>query len=267
MHAHHLTQLGAIAAAMGEHDRAIDYHQRAVALVEAELGAGGTQLGVSLAYLAQAVLATGDLERSRALYERALSIHETALGGEHPDVALHLQHLARWYEATGDFAGARVLHERAVGICAPESTCHATALAKLAESHRAAGELVRARELHREVLGVRERTLPAHHAGVARALTQLAIVEAQLGHHEDARGLLERAVAIYETRAGAGETEYDARFALARALVATGGDRARARALAENAREGYRAAHRGRLVELAEVDAWLAEQRPGTSSQ
>jgi hypothetical protein len=48
------------------------------------------------------------------------------------------------------------------------------------------------------------------------------------------------------------------RFALAEALWATGGDRARARTLAEQARDGYAALGQGRAPDRVRVEAWLA---------
>jgi hypothetical protein len=55
-----------------------------------------------------------------------------------------------------------------------------------------------------------------------------------------ALALAERAVPIFDDHVGAHENEHFARFTLARAIVATGGDRTRARALAEQARDAWR---------------------------
>jgi hypothetical protein len=63
-------------------------------------------------------------------------------------------------------------------------------------------------------------------------------------------------------RAGASEADLGKpRMALARALAGTGRDPARARELAEQARDAFAAAGAGRANDLAEVEAWLPTQR------
>jgi hypothetical protein len=71
---------------------------------------------------------------------------------------------------------------------------------------------------------------------------------------------LERAISIYDTQPQVPTGAHRrVRFALARALVASGGDRARAITLAEQAREGAERPEDGTL--RAEIDAWLSEQQ------
>jgi len=69
-------------------------------------------------------------------------------------------------------------------------------------------------------------------------------------------------VAIYATKEGLGVQESVARFRLARALVAAGGDRARAlrEATAAHDRLGDADADADAAAALVEVEAWLAAQ-------
>jgi hypothetical protein len=79
------------------------------------------------------------------------------------------------------------------------------------------------------------------------------------GEPQRALPLLERAVATAAAHEGIREGDLEARFYLAQALVAAGGDRARARVEAEQTREGLREAGPGKAEVLAEVEQWLAE--------
>jgi len=81
-------------------------------------------------------------------------------------------------------------------------------------------------------------------------------VEWAAGAYSEARALFERALAIQEQALGP-----DHPFRLAQTLVATHGDRARALALAGNARAGYHEA--GEIERVAEVEQFLAEQEVG----
>jgi hypothetical protein len=91
---------------------------------------------------------------------------------------------------------------------------------------------------------------------VADARVGIALVEA--GRPADAIEPLERALRI-EAVCCAGEAviAHDARFALARALWTTGGDRTRARALAERARAGLRRMGPALAARADAVDGWL----------
>ncbi len=72
--------------------------------------------------------------------------------------------------------------------------------------------------------------------------------------------MLERAIAIYDAHEGEQLLELETRLSLARALVRTGGDRARALAEARKAAAGFGAAGGEGMVKLlAEVEAFLAE--------
>jgi len=77
------------------------------------------------------------------------------------------------------------------------------------------------------------------------------------------RWSIQRALTIYDGHEGAEAGEPAVRFNLARALVRTGGDRSRALAEARKTDDDYREAGAGKAKELAEVEAFLAEQGGG----
>ena len=183
----------------------------------------GQQLALGLADSANVVHhAMGDHDLARPRYERALAVLEETLGPDHPTVGLILVGLANVHTFAGAHDLARPLLERAVAI--------------------------------QEAKG-------SDHRDIARSLERLG--EAFLGERRPAQALplFERALAIYAAHDGARRREAVAQFGAARALVATGGDRKRALALARAAREGLRRkAHAVGAVDLAEVERWLATQ-------
>ncbi|HTM22550.1 MAG TPA: tetratricopeptide repeat protein, partial [Kofleriaceae bacterium] len=87
-------------------------------------------------------------------------------------------------------------------------------------------------------------------------LTGLAEALLGLDRPAEALPLAERAAAIREKNALPAELA-ESRFALARARWATG-DRARALAVARQARDGFAGAGALAAPQAAEVDAWLA---------
>jgi tetratricopeptide (TPR) repeat protein len=101
-------------------------------------------------------------------------------------------------------------------------------------------------------LAIREHVYDAQHPELAEALVVVGRIRLARNEAAQALPLLERAIEILDKREAYPEWLVQGRFALARALWTTGGDRARARALAIAAREN--AGH-----ERGEIDAWLAQ--------
>lgn len=137
----------------------------------------------------------GDLERATEYYTRALALYEAALGPGHPRVSVALSNL-------GEVALARGRFHDALQAC------------------------TRARSIDEPKLG-------ADHPDLAYDLACIGEAKLGLGDPRGATELLERAVFL--DRQAPADDRSRARFALARALWASGGDRARAHALAETA--------------------------------
>jgi tetratricopeptide (TPR) repeat protein len=159
---------------------------------------------------------------------RALAILEAALGSEHPEVANSLENLGNVHLATGDYETAKGLYTRA--------------------------------------LAVREKVLGPEHPSVATTLVDLADVALAEHRPGDALPLARRALELREKGRVPTGLLANARFLLARALweapEAAGGHRARARILAEQARQDFRAVGKSKAKMLAQVDAWLADHPP-----
>ena len=257
-----LVNLANAHAATGEHVPAVALYERALAILVKAVGPNHPDVATCLEGLANVDSATGEYAQARTRYERALAIREATHGLEHPDVAKSLNNLAVLHDAAGEYAQARTLHERALAIrdkaLGPDHPQVAASLNNLALVLSATGEYARAGTLQERAVAIYEKAFGPDHPDVAACLNDLAAVRVATGDDVVAVGLLERAIAIYDGRPEEQTGELEARFALAKALVATGGDTARARGLAELARDGWRTAGTTHAKDLALVERWLA---------
>ena len=112
--------------------------------------------------------------------------------------------------------------------------------------------------MYERAVAVVEKAYGRDNAALADNLAGLANALMSLGRAAQAREYAERAVGINEARGAAAIDLADSRFALARVLWELGGDRTRARWLANQARDGYSAAGPGASKQLAKVNDWLA---------
>ncbi|MBX7080212.1 MAG: serine/threonine-protein kinase [Nannocystaceae bacterium] len=253
-----LASLANVFRAVQDYPRARALHERALAIRERALGPAHPSVASSLSNLGVVLAETGDHVHARADFERSLAIREAVHGPWHATLLSTLNNLAAACASGGDTAAAQAYFERALAIVeASRGERHpdvAAALVNVAKVNNSVGRQDRARALYGRAIAIQEATLGPDDLMLAVSLAGLARVDALTGDAAAAARSLERAVAIYERRDGTQDGELDARFALAKALLGSGGDRSRARALAEQARDGWRV---GATPRAAEVDAWL----------
>ncbi len=205
----------------------------------------------------------GRLHEAVADLRQAIAAKEKALGPEDPDVALSLSNAAIYLDELGEIALAADDAERAVhimeatlGLDHPKA---AIPLTNYAELLVRLGRYAEAREPAERALAVFERETDPEGLYVTYPLATLGLACIALGRFDEAVAPLERAVRIRDTQEHAPAKRGEARFALARALAGAGRDPERARALAERARDEYRASPATPATErsLVEIDRWL----------
>jgi predicted Ser/Thr protein kinase len=207
----------------------------------------------------------GEHEQAKALFERGVAINEATLGPDHPDVAINLSNLGVVCSNMGDAKRAKQLHERALQIreraLAPDHPLIATNLHNLSAVELELGFYVSAKGMEERAIEIMEARFGSNHVELASSLANLANIELGQQRPRAALVALERALAIYDAHEGVQNYENEARFLFAKTSLAAGGDRTRALAEAEKAREGLASADRDDFADdLAEVRAWLAEQ-------
>jgi eukaryotic-like serine/threonine-protein kinase len=256
-----LNNLALVHQTTGKYEEAIALYERGLAIWEEALGPEHPNVAASFSNLGLVHHARGSYEEAKLLQEQALAIREKALGPEHPDVAASLGNLALVHQATGAYEEARALYERGLAIwekaLGPDHPHVATTFTNLAAVHQATGAYEEARALYERGLAGWEKALGPDHPIVAHALVGLAEVALQQGRADDAVPLAERARALRERSDVPAEEVGEARFVLARVLVAAGRSRAQAVALAVRARDAYREAGDARADALVEVNRWI----------
>ncbi len=211
--------LGNILVGLGESDEAEEQFRGSLATRERVLAPGHAALGESHASLGALLLSKGDLSEAEVHLRRALEIFIEALGEDHPNIAGMHNNLALLAEKAGDVEGAAVEY-------------------RLAMEHF-------------------ERMLDDDHPDLAMTRNNLALVLVELERPDEALPLAERA---WERRS---REDTPPRFraltayVLAKALWGTG-QRARARAMAEDSLESYAKAPDNHAAGAAEVRKWIA---------
>ncbi len=259
-----LANMGTAYEEMGAYDDAMRANRRALKIYEQTTGGEDADAGMALHNIGSIHGAQGAYAEAIEALARALAIRERALGTEHPSVAETLNNLGAARLALGAQDEALAAHERALAINEEALGASHPAVARtryyLGELYRARGEHGAARDAHARALAIYEEALGGEHPLVALSLAALGELALERGRLAVARARLERAALIYGAHPASATEAAAASFALARAIWPEEQQRARARDLAERARDGYRGAGDGFTAERAEVEAWLIER-------
>jgi tetratricopeptide (TPR) repeat protein len=185
---------------MGDYQKALLLHQRALEIREKKLGPEHPDTAASLNDLGMLYDAMGNYQKALLLYQRALEIREKQLGPEHLDTATSLNNLAGLYRDMGDYQKALPFLQRALEIhekqLGPEHPYTAISLSNLATLYYSMGEYPKALPLYQRALEIHEKQLGPEHPYTAISLNNLALVYDGMGEYPKALPLLQRALEI-----------------------------------------------------------------------
>jgi len=256
-----LLNLGVARHSRGELEEAIASFERALEIQTAAFGDRHPILARTLNNLGAMHYKRHDDAKAQAAYQRALEIQRETLGEDHHDLAGSYNNLGRVQARQGDPEAALTSYERALAIrleaLGPDHPHVARVYSSMGLTHRARGAFADAIEAHEKALAIWEGAFDGDHPKVGTALSDLGMARLDAEDFEEAVRVLERALKIRVAAEKRKEKIGETRFALARAIEGAGGDKARALALAREARGELRD---GEPEELAKLDAWLAER-------
>jgi tetratricopeptide (TPR) repeat protein len=164
-----LGELGDLYAAMGDHRRARDFLDRAIAIGDSDRSRPEqSDLAAPLTYSGRLFLAEGRPADALAPLERALRIRQRTLGEKHNSTAETLVEIARAKGALEGSGAAEPLLLRALAIqretLAADHRYLVPTLVTLGEVVLARGDTDQAQKLLREAREIARRRLPEHHS-------------------------------------------------------------------------------------------------------
>ena len=221
--------------------QAEDVLRQTLALAHRHYGAAHPAVASVLTNLSVPLQQTMRLEEALDMNRRALVIKEATMGRAHPSLASNLNNIALNLAALGRLRESIPYVERAVAIrrqsLGPEHPSLINTLINLAHVYVEAGELAAGLREVDMVIALVEKHHGAQSSELAYPFTLRGRALLGMGKPRAAVAVIERALGLVDPAFPYERAETHAW--LAQALVATGGNRARARALADQARALY----------------------------
>jgi len=249
--------IGGVALNKGDYERAISRFEAALALPAGALddqGRAQVQNALGGAYLR-----AGNIFGAKEAFQKAVATAKSAFGADHPDVAVPLSNLGGLAQAMGAWDEAIAHHTQALKLIeetrGPAHEQTGQLLYSLAVSRNGKEDFKGALPYYERALAIFEAISPSH-TYVGLSLVGIADCLEETG--DPKRGVVagERALTLVETMKDPVQLAL-ARFILAKALWAANLERPRARKLAEQARDGFKAGGLAALNGLAAVDTWF----------
>lgn len=185
-----------------KYDEAMPLADRALAMVEKDLGPEHPHIVPLLINLARIFEFKGEYDKAEPLFLRAVALAEKVLKPEHPYFGASLNNLARLYVSKAEYNKAEALFLRAVDVrekaLGPKHYDFATSLSDLATFYTRKGEYDKAEQLFLRALGIYEKALEPEHRYISIALNNLAGLYEDKADYNKAETIYLRALEIQE---------------------------------------------------------------------
>lgn len=254
--------LGAISIMEGDLEAGRVHLEDVLGLQEEVFGEESPSVANTLGNLAIVYRRMGDEPKAERMHRRTLAIREKSLGPEHPSVSDAMRNLASAIMEQGRHEEALEILERALAI---STKAFGPDHANVSDAHGGMAQVLAKMDRHDEALEHAKLCLDIiqakHEDEHSDLLEPLIIYGVRLNEVErwkDARAALERAVKIAETAEGDPRLLADARFALAKSLVALRKN-VRAKDLAQVALDYYASQGETEDDNRKDVEKWLAQ--------
>ncbi|WP_428264533.1 FAD-dependent oxidoreductase [Haliangium sp.] len=148
--AHLHNDLGETYGELGDHNKALEYHQQALQLRQGVLGEQHPDTATSLNNIGSTYHALGDHKKALEYYQQALELRRRVLGEHPPHTAKALGNIGTTYRALGDHNKALEYHQQALQllrrILGEQHPDAATSLSNIGATYLDLGEYHRARD-------------------------------------------------------------------------------------------------------------------------
>ena len=194
-----LNILGVSYRDIGDYNKAIEYHEKALEIRINALGENQPELYNNLGISYDGL---GDYNKAIEYHEKALEIRINTLGENHPDVADSYNNLGISYDGLGDYNKAIEYHEKALEIrinTPGENQNHRNIIRSyvfLGKIYYGLGDYGKAIEYYEKALEIEINTLDENHPDIADSYYNLGAAYNGLGDYNKAISFFEKALEI-----------------------------------------------------------------------
>ena len=247
----------------GNYVKALDFYRQALSMREKVLGFKHPVRAKTLNNMGATYYNLGEYTKALQCYHEALALQKKVLGSQHPDLAYSLNNIGNVLREQGEYRKAIGYLQQSLKfkekLLGSEHPLVASTLYNLGATYQNLAEYQKSMEHFRKALSIWENALGPQHPLVAYALNGIGSVLTDQGTPTRALDPLERAASLCEKKSCEPESKGQTLFVLAKALMATNGDKQRAIGLAQQAKSLFEKTPKAFKKETEEVNSWLKD--------
>ena len=187
---------------IGDYDKALEYHLKALEIREKVLGKEHTYTATSYNNIGLDYFSKGDYDKALEYYFKALEIQEKVLGKDHPDTASSYNNIGLGYSRKGDYDKALDYYFKALEILekvlGKEHPDTANSYNNIGYVYNQKGDYDKALEYFFKALEIQEKVLGKEHPGTANSYNNIGYVYNQKGDYDKALEYHLKALEIQE---------------------------------------------------------------------
>jgi tetratricopeptide (TPR) repeat protein len=195
-----LNNIGRIYSDQGEYGKALDYHQRALAMQQKLYDGPHPNVAASLDNMGAVHALKGEYAKALEYQKQALAMRQKLYDGPHPDIALSLNNIGTVYRDQGGYTEALDHHQRALAVYqklyAGPHPDTAMSLSNIGTVYEAQGEYARAMDYGQRALAMRQKLYAGPHPDIATSLNNIATVSRDQGEFAKALEYCQRSLAM-----------------------------------------------------------------------
>jgi tetratricopeptide (TPR) repeat protein len=184
----------------GEYLKALDYHKKAIAIVEEIIDPKHPDLAYCYDGIATIYADLGNYQKALAYQQKAIAIEEEIL--DPPSLAMSYNNVALIYHDLADFQKALVYQQKAIAIkeeiLDPTHPSLAMSYSNIALIYHDLGDYQKALAYQQKAIAIREKILDPKHPDLAISYNNIAPIYLALGNYTKALAYQLKAIAIQE---------------------------------------------------------------------
>ncbi|CAF1137441.1 unnamed protein product [Adineta steineri] len=193
-------QLGRIKRNHGEHQEALTYYEKSLAIYQKTLPSNHLNLAHSYNNIGMVYDSMGDYPKALSSQEKALDIRQQSLPSNHPDLGASYNNIGLVYDSMGDYPKALSYHEKALAIRQQLLPANHPSLGasynNLGLVYYNMGDYPKALSYYEKSLAMYQKTFPSNHLNLAHSYNNIGIIYRNMGDYPKALSYYEKDLAI-----------------------------------------------------------------------
>ncbi|CAF1167656.1 unnamed protein product [Adineta steineri] len=197
-HIYHL--LGITKDSQGEHQEALTYFEKSLAIQQKTLSSNHPDFAISYNSIGLVYRKMGDYPKALSYHKKNLAILQKSVSSNHPDLGVSYNNIGSVYKRMGDYPKALSSHEKALAIRQQSLPSNhpdlASSFHNIGALYKQKGDYPKALSYYEKAIAIEQQSLPSNHPALGTSYNNVGNVYNAMGDHTKALSSHKKALVI-----------------------------------------------------------------------